>query len=84
LVKRGDPERDEYLAIVPGQSLSASVELEDVFDLRQPGHYRVEPRIVLHDVVAGADPTLPRSRAQFVAAPLACNAVGFELRPAQP
>lgn len=80
-VKRGDPERSEYLRIAAGRSRSAAVDLAQAFDLRRPGHYRVEPRLVLHDVLAVGDAAPPRGRAQHAAQPLECNAVAFELRP---
>jgi len=80
-LKRGDPERSEYLYLAPGRSRSAALNLAEAFDLRQPGRYRVEPRIVLHDVLPAGRARPPRPRAQHAAQPLACAAVTFELRP---
>jgi hypothetical protein len=71
-VKRGDPERDEYVRLASGQRRSAQLELSDVFDFSVPGRYTVTPRLMLHDVVVLPSP-LPRPRAQHVAHPLACG-----------
>lgn len=81
-VKRADPERDEYLDIAPGEARSASVNLAEPFDLRQPGRYRVEARIVLHDVIASGQATPPRTREQHARLPLGCGAVEFQVRSA--
>ncbi len=78
-VKRGDPEGDEYLRLAPGQRRSATVDLSGPFDLRRPGRYRIEPRLLLHDVVTGDPATLPRARDRHASQPLACNAVEVEV-----
>jgi hypothetical protein len=71
-VKRGDPERDEYVRLASGQRRTATLELSEVFDFSVPGRYTVTPRLVLHDVVA-LPATLPRPRAKHIAHPLACG-----------
>lgn len=78
-LKRGDPERSEYLYLAPGRSRSATLDLAEAFDLRQPGRYRVEPRLVLHDVLPADAARPPRSRAQHAPQAPACAAVTFEL-----
>jgi hypothetical protein len=80
VLKRGDPDRGEYLRIAPGRSRSATVDLAEAFDLRQPGRYRVEARIVLHDVMPAGQATPPRPRQQHAPQPLTCEAITFELR----
>lgn len=64
VAKRGDPQRAEYIRLVPGQARAARIDLAAAFDIAPSGHYRVESRIVLHDVhpaVAGALAARPRS-----------------------
>lgn len=77
-VKRGEPDRDEYLRVGAGEVRSASLDLREVFVVDQPGRYRVVPRITLHDVV-GAEGVIPRERTAHVAAVLACPAVEFQV-----
>ena len=82
-LKRGEPDADEYLAIAPGRSRLAVVDLAEVFDLGQPGHLQVLPRIVLHDWQAGAPvgAPLPRPRALHQGAVLECNSIDVTLQP---
>ena len=82
-LKRGEPDADEYLAIAPGRSRQAVVDLAEVFDLGQPGHLQVLPRIVLHDWLAGAPvgAPLPRPRALHQSAVLDCNSIDVTLQP---
>lgn len=77
--KRGDPPRNAYFHLDPGQSRSAQVDLALPFDLGQPGRYRVEPQLVLFDVVAAGQGMVPRPRGQHVPQDLACNAVEIEV-----
>jgi hypothetical protein len=79
-MKRGDPPAAQYQAVPPGGSRSAGIDLAQAFDLGRPGHYRVRPMIVLHDVVAGAA-KLPRPRSAFVQQALACKDVSFDVTP---
>ena len=77
-MKRGDPAADDYLAIGARRSRHARVDLAEAFDLSRPGHYRVEPRLTLYDVLpAGARVPRPREALQPQALP--CNAVEFDL-----
>jgi hypothetical protein len=82
-VKRGDPERNEYLLIAAGRKRMVTVDLAQAFDLRSPGRYRVQPQMQLHDVAFTARRTA-RTRAQFTAQALACNVVEFEVRASAP
>ncbi|KUE79316.1 hypothetical protein [Aeromonas schubertii] len=45
LAKRGEPAPEDLLALAPGQSEQASAELGQVYDLKQPGHYRLTYRL---------------------------------------
>lgn len=76
-IKRGDPERNEYLRLAAGRSRSATLALAPAFDVSAPGRYRVEPQIVLHDVTA--HPT-PRPRSAHQSQMLTCPAVEFDVR----
>jgi hypothetical protein len=76
-IKRGDPERIEYLRLAAGRSRSATLALAPAFDVSAPGRYRVEPQIVLHDVTA--QPT-PRPRSAHRSQTLVCPAVEFDVR----
>ena len=80
MLKRGEPSADEYLRFSAGQSRRASVDLSLPFDLSQPGLYRVQPRITLHDVVGAQAP--PRTRAQHAAQALVCHGVELRVVPA--
>ena len=75
--KRGDPQAQEYVHLPPGQSRQAVVDLAPVFDLRVPGRYRLQPQIVLHDVVLAAQGVPPRPRGQHAAQALACPSLEF-------
>lgn len=78
-LKRGEPEASDYVAIPAHRQRHARVDLALAFDLSAPGHYRVLPRLQLHDVLsAGQGRSRPRQAHQ--PQPLACNAVEFELR----
>ena len=76
-VKRGDPGREEYLRIAPGARRLVTIDLAEAFDLGAPGRYELQPRILLHDVHAGAATSRPR--ALHVPQPLDCPAGTFTL-----
>ena len=80
MLKRGDPSAGDYLRIGAGQTRRATVELSLPYDLSQPGLYRVQPRITLHDVAGTA--VKARSRTAHRAQPLPCNAVEVRIVPA--
>jgi len=77
MVKRGDPLAEHYLRIEPGALRETHVDMALVFDLKPAGRYRVEPNIVLQDVVAGNAGRAPRPRDQFDRQPLRCSGVSF-------
>ncbi len=78
-LKRGEPEDSDYLAVAARRQRHARVDLALAFDLTAPGHYRVQPRLQLHDVLRARE---GRSRPRQAHQPqaLACNSVEFDLR----
>jgi hypothetical protein len=81
MIKRAEPQAEDYLRVDAGQSIDAELDLALPFDLSKPGRYRVQPRIRLHDVFADVDKgtAAPRLRAEHQGADLACPAVEFKL-----
>lgn len=71
MTKRGDPSRDEYLKIEPGQPAAATADLAQVYDLTQPGSYEVRVVQGLVDVTTDAA-SLPRPRDRHEGAELEC------------
>ena len=69
LVKRGQPQRDEYLSIAPRTRVTASANLRDVYKFDVPGTYRVEYIGQLADVSTEA---IPRRLEQHTAQRLIC------------
>jgi peptidyl-Lys metalloendopeptidase len=80
LVKRGDPSRDEYVQIPPGGEVDAAVDLANVYDLREPGSYRLRVTDGLVDLTAEPS-TVPRLREQHQRVELRCGEVTLEARP---
>lgn len=76
-VKRGDPDRSEYLRLAAGRSRSVTLALAPAFDVSAPGRYRIEPQLLLHDVTTKPG---PRLRSAHRSQALACPAVEFEVR----
>jgi peptidyl-Lys metalloendopeptidase len=79
LVKRGDPELDEYFSLEPGEQREAALDLGEVYSLTEPGRYTIVPHIVLHDVAPGSA-KVPRSRANHAPVTLACKPVTITIR----
>lgn len=74
MMKRGDPSAEEYVAIPPGASVDATVEMSLAYDFKQPGHYRITFRDTLMDVVTN-QAEVPHTRAGFQPLPVQCPAV---------
>jgi hypothetical protein len=70
--KRGDPERDDYVPIAPGEAAAATADLALVYAFDRPGSYEVRVDGQLHDVVRGTTPALPRTRDDHAAVALDC------------
>jgi heat shock protein HslJ len=80
LAKRADPTRDEYVAIEPGGTKAAGVDLTTGYDLSTPGTYQVRFTAGLQDVTA--DETLvARKRNDHQPRPLTCNTTSFRILP---
>jgi peptidyl-Lys metalloendopeptidase len=79
LAKRGDPSREEYVAIEPGEIASAGVDLRMGYDLSMPGSYQVQLIKGLQDVANDAS-LIPRKQDDHQPQPLSCNTVGFSIR----
>jgi peptidyl-Lys metalloendopeptidase len=79
MLKRGDPGREEYVEIPPGESVNVSVDLAEVYDVKQPGEYQVKVTGDLLDVTkdAAAVPR-PRDRQQRMA--LKCEPIVLDVR----
>jgi hypothetical protein len=79
-MKRGDPEAEDYVAIAPGETAEAEIEVTLAYELRQPGRYRIAfSRPGLMDVTAN-QAEVPRPLASHRAVPLQCPVVETELR----
>jgi len=81
LAKRGDPTRDDYVAIEPGEITSAQVDLRTGYDLSAPGSYQVQFTAGLQDVTDDGS-LLPRKREDHQPQPLSCNTARFSIVPA--
>jgi hypothetical protein len=78
LAKRGDPSREEYVAIEPGGATSAQVDLRTGYDLSMPGSYQVQLTTGLRDVADDAS-LVPRKRDEHQPQSLSCNTVRFNI-----
>jgi heat shock protein HslJ len=81
LAKRGDPTREEYVAIEPGEAASAIVDLRMGYDLSAPGSYRVQFTAGLQDATDNAS-LIPRKRDDHRPQAVTCNTVRFSIAPA--
>jgi hypothetical protein len=80
LVKRGDPRREDYVELTPGQPVSGEADIAPAYGLDRPGSYTVELRSGLSDLAT--DPAaLPRSRDAHRPAPLSCAPLRIEIFP---
>jgi hypothetical protein len=79
LAKRGDPIRDEYVAIEPGEAAAAQVDLREGYALSVPGSYEVQLVTELRDVTDD-ESLIPRKRDDHRPQPLTCNPVSFTIR----
>jgi len=79
MFKRGDPSRDDYVEIPAGESVSASVDLAEVYEIRQPGLYDVKVTGNLHDVTKDAA-SLPRPRDRHQPMALQCGGITLDVK----
>jgi hypothetical protein len=74
MLKRGNPEANDYVTVPAGKSMEASVEVSLAYDFSQPGRYRIAFRNELMDVTSNqAD--VPRITDRFQSMPVKCPAV---------
>jgi peptidyl-Lys metalloendopeptidase len=83
MVKRGDPGREEYLEIPARESVSATVDLAEVYEIETPGEYRVNVEGALQDVANDAA-TLPRPRGRQQPMELRCEEIALDVKPKVP
>ena len=75
VLERGDPDAVEYLRMAPGEQRSETFSLAPAFEAAWPGHYRVEPQIVLRDVITRG--AAPRGRDEHQALKPGCPTLEF-------
>lgn len=78
MVKRGDPSREEYVEVPAGGSVDATVDLANVYELSEPGRYRLRVTGGLVDLTAGGA-GVPRSREEHQGVELRCGEVTLEV-----
>ena len=78
MIKRGNPVREDYVRIAPGESASATVDLSSGYNLRARGEYRVEFKGRIHDVAREGQP-LPRAPDASQAMDIKGNAAAFRV-----
>ncbi|MFY0567278.1 protease [Archangium lansingense] len=74
MVKRGNPQADQYVTLAPGASVDAKIDLSQAYEMKHPGRYRIEFRGDLMDV-AEKQADVPRSLDQLQSRPVSCPAV---------
>lgn len=79
MLKRGDPSQEDYVEIPAGEIASATVDLAEVYEIRQPGRYEVKVTGSLHDV-AKDGASVPRPRDWHEALELQCEGVTLEVK----
>jgi len=79
MVKRGDPSREEYLEIPAGESVSATVDFSEVYEIKKPGLYDVKVTGGLQDVVKDAA-SVPRTRDGQQPMELKCEGITLDVK----
>ncbi|GGN65976.1 M35 family metallopeptidase [Nocardia rhizosphaerihabitans] len=82
-VQRGNPADSDYLALAPGQSRTADIDIARLYRIEEPGHYRATLATVLSDARA-VDPGTERparSLAEHAQHPLPAASVEFTVTP---
>ncbi len=78
MVKRGEPDRDSYMHIVPGGSGSEVVNLSSVYNIPVSNECRVESKGRIYDV-RRSDDELPRRRDEHQGMDITGNVVAFRV-----
>ena len=80
MVKRGEPEAEDYVTIAPGEAAEAEVEVSLAYEMRQPGRYVIAFRGPLMDVTT-ATAAVPRPLAQHQPMAVQCAVLEIEVTP---
>ena len=78
LAKRGEPRREDYIRIEPGENVSAEVDIATSWDLSKVGKYRVEFISKLYDVTDN-ESLIPKRQNAHQSQKILCNAVQFKI-----
>ena len=79
MVKRGDPAREDYVKIPAGESVSASVDLSEAYEIGKPGLYDVKVTGGLQDM-AKDGATVPRPRDRQQEMELGCEGITLDVK----
>jgi len=80
MLKRGDPQADDYRAIAPGASVEEEIDVALAYDTEPPGRYLIAFRGPLMDVAQG-EAEVPRTLEQLQPVEVLCNEVETERLP---
>lgn len=80
MLKRGNPRKQDYFVLRPGESKEARIDLADGWNVTAPGTYTIHYSAELFDVAPG-DAPVPRTPDQFNPVVLNCNRVTFDRDP---
>ena len=80
MMKRGNPNGEEYVQIPAGGSVDAVVNLADVYDLSTPGRYRLQVTGGIIDLTTDSA-SVPRPLAQHQGVELDCGEISLEVGP---
>lgn len=78
-VKRAAPSERDYVLILPGKSISATVNVAAAYDVSAPGEYTVAVATRVFDVARGDTPKLAKTTADLSVRTLTSNAVSFRV-----
>jgi peptidyl-Lys metalloendopeptidase len=81
MVKRGQPEAQDYTLLKAGESAEAEFDLAKSYELRVCERYEVMFTGHIHDIGSATD-TLPRPSGEFVPLEIPGNTVSFSIIPA--
>jgi peptidyl-Lys metalloendopeptidase len=77
MVKRGDPDSEDYVRVEADAEVSEAVDLAAAYDLSRPGRYTVAFRGRILDLTTPS--SVPRPRSHHRALDLACGAIEIEV-----
>jgi hypothetical protein len=80
MFKRGNPAAKNYLTLDPSKPLEADVELSLAYDFRKAGHYRVDFKGHIWDLVTN-QAEVPRPLDRHRAVPLSCAGIDVDVTP---